>query len=158
MAVRARTPTPVAEVEAGRRRRAAKAPGRQARAEWRIKEVSQTIALTMRQRVFLATHLLKDRVVRNISTSVVKGTGPRGGRVVTGRSVSGEYPHADTKQLLKGIFEDMREVSPGVFEGYVGTPHDYGLILETKMGRLFLVESLNEMTLNIRAILSGPIA
>ena len=157
MAVRTRTPVPNAAVEAGRQRRAAKAGQRIPRIEWRIKEVAETIKMSMRQRVLLATHLLKDRVVRNISTPVLKGIGPRGGRVVTGRSRPGEFPHAETTQLLKTIFEDVQEVAPGAFEGYVGTPLDYGLILETRMNRSFLVRTLYESAADIRAILSGPV-
>jgi len=130
---------------------------RQTRIEWFIKEVSEKVAITMQERVLLATHLLMDRVVRNISTPVVKGIGPRGGRVVTGRSVAGEFPHAETTQLLKTIFEEVREETPGVYEGYVGTPLEYGLILETRMNRSFLVRTLYESANDIRAILSGPI-
>ena len=150
-------PNPNAAVLAARGRRAGAAAQGEARIQWFIREVSNKIAMTMRHRVGIVTHLLKDRVVRNISTPVVKGTGPRGGRVVTGRSVSGEFPHAETTQLLKTIFAEVREVQPGAFEGYVGTPLSYGLILETKMGRSFLVESLRQMSPQIRQILSGPI-
>jgi hypothetical protein len=143
-------------VEAARQRRVGAAQDREVRIEWFIKEVSNKVSMTMKQRVSLVTHYLKDRVVRNISTPVVKGIGPRGGRVVTGRSVAGEYPHAETTQLLKTIFEDVREVQPGVFEGYVGTPLNYGLILETKMDRSFLVRTLREVQGRIKQILSGP--
>lgn len=110
----------------------------------------------MRQRVMLAAHLLKDRIVRNISTPVMKGVGPRGGRVVTGRSAPGEFPHADTIELLKSIFEEVKETSPGCFEGYVGTPLHYGLILETRMNRSFLLRTYEESIGDIRAILTGP--
>lgn len=150
-------PSPNAAVEAGRQRRVGKAAERQVRIEWFIKEVCGKVAMEMRQRVTLATHLLKDRVVRNISTPVLKGIGPRGGRVVTGRSRPGEFPHAETTQLLKTIFEDVKEVAPGAFEGYVGTPLSYGLILETRMNRSFLVRTLYESAADIRAILSGPV-
>lgn len=144
-------------VEAGRQRRVAKAGERQARVEWFIKEVSDKVKISMRKRVTLATQLLKDRVVRNISTPVVKSIGPRGGRVVTGRSKPGEFPRAETTQLMRTIFEEVREVSPGIIDGYIGTPLDYGLILETRMNRSFLVRSLNESLDDIRRILSGPI-
>lgn len=154
---RVKTPLPNAQVEAGRLRRVLKATERQMRIEWFIEEVSTKVKMTMRERVSLAAHLLKDRVVRNISVPVVKGTGPRGGRVVTGRSVAGEFPHAETTTLLKGIFEDVKETSPGVYDGFVGTPHDYGLILETQMNRSFLVRTLWESADDIRALLSGPI-
>jgi len=142
-------------VEAGRQRRVAKA---EARIVWFIENVQKIVMMNMKQRVLYATHLLKDRVVRNISTPVMKGIGPRGGRVVTGRSTAGEFPHAETVQLLKTIFEEVQETSPGVFDGFVGTPLVYGLILETRMNRSFLVRTLYESMDDIRTILSGPIA
>lgn len=154
----ATTPQANVRVEAARERRAGAARDREVRIEWFIKEVSDKVSMTMKQRVSIATHLLKDRVVRNIAVPVVKGTGPRGGRVVTGRSSSGEYPRADTTQLMKTVFEEVREVRPGRHEGYVGTPLDYGLILETRMNRSFLVRSLWESTGDIVRILTGPIA
>jgi len=150
-------PTPVAEVLAARGRRAEAATHTEVRIKWFIEEVSNKIAMTMRQRMDIVTHILKDRVVRNISVPVVKGTGPRGGRVALGRSLPGEYPRADTKQLMRTIFKEVREVVPGAYEGYVGTPLDYGLILETRMGRKFLLASLYESFNDIKRILSGPI-
>lgn len=151
-----RFPSANEAVRAARGRRAGEAAADEVRIRWFIDEVCSKVAMGMRQRVGIAAHMLKDRVVRNISIPVVKGTGPRGGRVVTGRSVAGEYPRADTKQLMKTVFEDVRETSPGVFDGFVGTPLSYGLILETQMNRSFLVRSLYEVAGNIKSILSGP--
>jgi len=152
-----KNPTANSAIGAGRRRRRSKSTGREARVEWRIEEVSTKIEMTMKQRMTLVTQLLKDRVVRNISTPVVKGIGPRGGRVITGRSKPGEYPHAETEQLIRTIFSDVKQWKSGIIDGYVGTPLDYGLILETRMQRSFLVRTLYEMTENIRKILMGPI-
>ena len=146
-------PLPNASVLAGRERRAAK----EVKIEWFIKNVSDKVAMSFQKRMKMATHYLKDKVVRNISISVTKGKGPRGGRVVTGRSVAGEFPHADTKQLLRTIFQEVREISPGVIEGYVGTPQKYGLILETRMDRSFLVRTLNEELGILRSFMTGPI-
>jgi len=146
---------PSGAVEAGRQRRVEKA---EARIEWFIENVQKIVAMDVERKVKYVTHLLKDRVVRNISTPVMKGIGPRGGRVVTGRSTAGEFPHAETTQLLKGIFEEVQETSPGVYDGFVGTPLVYGLILETRMNRSFLVRTLYESMDDIRTILSGPIA
>ncbi len=148
---------PSAAVEAARARRAGRAGAGAVETEWFVKEVSDKVSLTMKQRVGIATELLKSKVVRNISTAVVKGTGPRGGRVVTGRSKPGEYPHAETTQLLKTVFSDVRETSRGVWDGFVGTPLDYGVILETMMHRSFLVRTLNEERSKIQRILTGPI-
>jgi len=150
-------PSPRDAVNAARQRRVGRAAEREVKIKWFIEEVSSKMAMGMRQRVSLATHLLKDRVVRNISTPVLKGVGPRGGRVVTGRSVAGEFPHAETLQLQRTIFEEVQETSPSVYDGFVGTPLSYGLILETKMNRSFLVRTLYEVSGDIRRILSGPI-
>jgi hypothetical protein len=144
-------------VEAARQRRVGAAQAQQVRIQWFIKEVSATVAMTMKQRARLAAQHLKSKVVQNIPRPVTKGTGPRGGRVVTNRSTSGEFPKAETTTLLKDIFDTVIESSPGVWDGIVGTPHSYGLILEIKMNRSFLVRTLREETLAISAILSGPI-
>ena len=148
---------PSSTVQAARDRRVDKAKDRNVRIEWFIKEVSEKIELAMRERMEMATEYLKNKVVLNLSTPVLKGIGPRGGRVVTGRSSSGEYPHMETAQLIKSIFGELVEVSPGVFEGYVGTNLDYGAILETKMDRSFLVRTLGEVLGDLKAILAGPI-
>ena len=150
-------PQPNSRVLAGRERRVGASAARDVRIEWFIENVSNRVAMSFRQRMNMATQYLKDKVVRNISIPVIKSIGPRGGRVVTGRSVAGEYPHADTTQLLKTIFQEVREVSPGVIEGYVGSPLQYGLILETKMDRSFLVRTLNEELGVLRQMLTGPI-
>lgn len=145
------------KVEAGRARRAGAAQAQQVRIEWFIKEVSDKVAISMRNRCRLAAQLLKSKVVQNISTPVVKGVGPRGGRRVTGRSKPGEYPHAETAQLMRGIFDGVIERGRGIYDGFVGTPHHYGVILELKMRRSFLVRTLNEMRGPITRILAGPI-
>lgn len=145
-------------VEEARQRRVAGEAARQVRIDWFIREVSDKISMVLKSRIGLACELLKSQVVRNISTAVVKATSLRTRRiVVVERSKPGEYPRADTTQLMKTIFSDRREVSPGVWEGYVGTTLNYGLILETKMDRSFLVRTLNEQAHRVRAILTGPI-
>lgn len=150
----ARSPSAIVMAARGRR------PAREAariRWEWRIKEVSDSIALTMKQRVGLATAFVMNRVVNNINRPVTKGKGPRGGRVVTDRSVAGEFPKADTEHLRDTIFMDSRKVAGG-WEGYIGTPLNYGLILELRMKRSFLVRTLNEQRGTIQRLLTGPIA
>lgn len=151
-----RIPKPSAAVLAARQRAVVGAKAARFRIEWFIKNVSDKVQLTMKQRVTLAASILRDRVVQNISVPVTKGTGPLGGRVVTNRSKPGEFPRADTTQLMKTIFDDVR-FSSGAWEGYVGTPLDYGLILETKMNRLLLVRTLAETRPVITKILTGPI-
>ena len=124
---------------------------RNVRIEWFIDRTEGRIEVTMRQRVVLAVKFLESRVVQNISRPVTKTTGPRGGRVVTDRSVPGEFPKADTTQLLKTIFSDWRSSGKYV-DGFVGTPLDYGLILETRMDELFVA-----MTASPRQISSSAL-
>jgi len=149
---------PSAAVLAGRQRRAGAAGQSTVRFEWFIKNVGNRIAMTMVQRVRLATEHLKSRVVQNISRPVTKSEGVRSGRVVVSdRSKPGEFPKADTTRLRKDIFGDVRKTSRGITDGMVGTTLDYGLILETKMDRSFLVKTLNQERGNIVRMLTGPI-
>ena len=150
-------PKASAAVEAGRARRVGAAQAQQVRIEWFIREVSDKVSMAMKQRVRLAAQYLKSRVVQNISRPVTKGAGSRGGYRVTGRSKAGEYPKAETTQLLKGIFDGVFESSPGVWDGFCGTPHVYGVILELRMNRSFLVRTLNEEQATVRRLLTGPI-
>ena len=140
----------------GRERRIVRTKDAEVRVDWFIRGMQKNVNLTMKQRVKVAVAFLKDRVVRNISRAVTKGTGPRGGRVVTGRSQPGEFPKADTTQLMKSIFGDVRIVAGNV-DGFVGTPLDYGLILETKLDRSFLQRTLREERQRITSILTRPI-
>ncbi len=148
---------PSDDVLAARARSANKNELSSKRTEWFINEVSDKVVLSIKQRVTVATELVQSKTISNISRPVTKGTGPRGGRVVTNRSQPGEFPKADTTQLLKTIFSTVTETSPGVWDGFVGTPLSYGLILENRMKRSFLKRTLNEQLGNIRRILTGPI-
>lgn len=120
--------------------------------EWYAKRVTDKVNLSMTKRVKIATAILHSEVTKNISRPVTKGTGPRGGRAVKNRSKPGEFPKADTTQLMKTLIQDVKKM-----EGHVGTPLDYGLILETKMNRSFLVRTLNENRAGITRILTKPI-
>jgi hypothetical protein len=114
---------------------------------------------TLKARLMVVGQLLRDRTVINISHPVMKekrivnerdpetGKVTRKVRTVTvdgppSRSRPGEYPHADTTRLMKDIFYEWREEQAAV---RVGTTLDYGLFLETRMNRSFLVRTLNEM-------------
>lgn len=147
---------PSPAVVAARARPAGAQGAADARIEWFIEEVKEKINLTLEQRVRLATEFLRSKVVSNISRPVTKGAGPRGGRVVTGRSLPGEYPRADTTLLMKTIFGEVKTPGPGIVEGYVGTPLDYGLTLEILMDRSFLKRTLNEQLATIRTIITQP--
>jgi hypothetical protein len=156
---KAKIKQPSKAVLAARARRESRKVTAKARVDWYIKEVSDHVELTVEERTRVATSFLKDQVVRNISIPVTKGVGPRGGKVVTDRSKPGEFPRADTTQLMKSIFEDYSQTSKGVYDGFVGTPLDYGLILETseRLDRSFLVRTFNENHEEIKRILTGPI-
>jgi hypothetical protein len=118
--------------------------------------VLNRVNLTMHERVRLATAMLLSAITKNISTAVTIGKGPKGGRVVTGRSRPGEYPHAETVQLMRTLFSDVRENQDGSVDGFVGSPLEYSLILETQMDRSFLVRTLHEEASNLRLILTAP--
>ncbi len=140
-------------------RRTARADKDLVRFQWFLKEVSDKISMTMEQRVRMATAHLLSKVIKNISVPVTKATRISNRRVyVTERSKSGEFPRADTTQLLKTTFSDLKKHGQGLIDGAVGTPLDYGLILETKMNRSFLARTLNEEHDTITRMLTGPIS
>lgn len=118
--------------------------------------MSKRIDLTMRQRVTIAVSYLQDKIVKNISVPVTKAV-IRGRVVVTQRSKPGEFPRADTTQLMKTVFWGVVE-EPGTTMGYVGTPLWYGLELEMRMDRRFLTRTLDEERATIVKILTGPLA
>jgi len=126
-----------------------------ARIEWFDDQVRQGVNMGMRTRVKLAAQLLRDKVVTNISIPVQMTKSRRTGlTVVVGasRSVAGEFPRADTKRLMKDIF--WKDQTRGArIEAIVGTTLDYGLILETRMNRSFLVRTLRQMESRISNIL-----
>jgi len=138
--------------KAGMARRAASHSRQDVQIEWFINEVVAKINMTMTQRVSIATHMVASRVVKNISTAVGRsGTGK-----VVQRSKPGEYPRAETTQLMKTIFTDFGKEGDSPV-GFVGTPLDYGLILETRMNRSFLIRTLRESYGDVSRILTGPI-
>jgi hypothetical protein len=139
-------------------RRVVRADTDLARFQWFIREVSDKVSMTMEQRVRMATAYLLSKVVKNISVPVVKATRVSTRKVyVIERSKPGEFPRADTTQLLKTTFSDVKKLTAAVTEGYVGTTLDYGLILETKMNRKFLTRTLQEEQGTIQRMLTGPI-
>lgn len=152
----ARFKKPSAAVLRARARRAGQAEARNVRMEWFANEVAGKVELTMEQRVRLATAHVMTKVVRNISRPVTVGRGPRGGRVVKNRSKPGQFPKADTTQLMKSIFSGVYNEGKQTI-GYVGTPLDYGLILETRMNRSFLKRTLDEERSRVIKLLTGPI-
>lgn len=139
---------------------------------WRIPEVTNVIAMAMRDRVRVATMHLLNRVTQNISRPVTKTptmriatrtvggvTREKGSQYtkVTDRSVAGEFPKADTTLLLTSLMTDVQETMPGCWDGFVGTPLDYGLMLELRMERQFLTRTLREEAPILASILGGPI-
>lgn len=141
-------------IENAKQRRASTAGVKSKRTQWFIDETVSAVNLMAGQRVKLATEFLKNKVIVNISRPVTK-TVVGGRTIVTNRSKPGEFPKADTTQLMKTIFSDY-ESKEGSHVGYVGTPLDYGLILELHMQRPFLLRTFNEEYENIMKILNGP--
>lgn len=164
---------PSAAVLEGRARRLARAGENAARTEWFITEVCDKIATTLKKRVKIATELVKSKTTLNISRPVTKTywtrkvqyvndqgktkTRTEHGVEVSDRSKPGEFPKADTVQLLRTLFSDVIEINPGCWAGYIGTPLDYGIILELELDRSFLVRTLNEERPKVIRILTGPI-
>jgi hypothetical protein len=122
-------------------------------------KVLTNVQKTMLARLMVVGQILRDRTVINISHPVIKikvvsrRKDPDTGKVETStftktvdgppsRSKPGEFPHADTTRLMKDIFYERIE---GQIAVRVGTTLDYGLILETRMDRSFLVRTLNEI-------------
>ena len=146
----------IAAIEAARSRRVSSAAERNAKTEWFINEVSQAVRMPLRARVRLATELVKNRIIRNISRPVTKTVVGRK-VVVSNRSKPGEFPKADMTQLLKTVFSAYAEEAEGSYTGYVGTPISYGVILELRMARSFMVRTLRESYSDVLRILTGPI-
>ncbi len=142
---------PSAAVVAAQARRAARG---NVSVKWFDKEVIGKVNLTNRQRMRVATEFLKSTVVKNISKPVGKTGSPVR---ITERSKPGEFPRADTTQLMKTIFGEVVTVGKNVHDGIIGTPLDYGLILETRRDRSFLKRTLDENRTTVTKILTKPI-
>jgi len=139
-----------------RRNRARKASG--VRFEWFIEQVAQKVRISLRRRVAIAGQFLQSKVVQNISIPVRKSI--LGGHTVTTvRSKKGEFPRADTTLLKNTIFNVVRTSGKDIVDAYIGTPLEYGLMLEVsrKMDRSFLLRTLNEERSNLVRIIDGPI-
>lgn len=150
---------PSAAVLAARGRRGGALLRTQARLEFYIDNVLKRVNVPLGTRVKLATEVLRRTVVQNISRPVtktpVKGKDGTSRTRITDRSLPGEFPKADTTLLMKTIFGETRQEGEGVFDGYVGTPVDYGLRLELHMDRSFLLRTFNETLPTIRRIIVG---
>lgn len=123
--------------------------------EWFINDVQKRTDLTVHQRVLIAMEYLRDKVVKNISIPVTKEV-VNGITRVTERSKPGEFPRADTTLLRKTIVSDVVKTDKG-FNGYIITPIDYGVILETKLDRSFLRRTLVEEIPVLERILGAQI-
>jgi len=131
------------------------------RLDWFGAEVAGDVTRTMASRIKLASQLVRDKTVANISRPVTKiktgGGRGEGGRfkasrtAVTDRSVPGEFPRADTTRLMKDAFFEVTTTPTGT-TGVIGTTLDYGLILETRRNRSFLRRTLSE-TRNVITIM-----
>lgn len=122
------------------------------RLEWHGDEIVGAMLQGMRKRVRLAGAFLRDEVVKNISKPVTKIR--RNGRTVvvgSSRSRPGQYPRADTTALMKSITWTTTDRGLTVI---VSTNLHYGLILEVKMNRSFLMRTMNEKMPVLRRILT----
>src|SRR5690606_34039100 len=105
-----------------------------ARIIWYGKELETKLNVSAQRRLTLATQLLRDRVVINLSRPVRRIKGARGRTRVdpASRSKPGAFPRAETTRLMKDIFARVDPLPAGGYSGRVGTTLDYGLILETR--------------------------
>ena len=120
-----------------------------AQTQWFIKEVTDHVNITMRQRMGIVTGFLKNKTILNIKKPVTRVAGT----VI--RSKPGEFPRADTTQLMRTLISEVKTVSPGIADGFVGSPMSYSLILEQKLDRRFLSRTLFEELQNVKKILVG---
>jgi hypothetical protein len=146
----------LAAIEDARQRRSPAGASRDVRIEWMIEKLEKGLEVPMRDRVRIACEHVRSTIVRNISIPVTKVV-VNGKTRVTERSQPGEFPRADTTQLMKNIFTDLVERGRGSVSGYVGMPLDYGLFLETKMDRSFLARTLYEELDTVQRILGEPV-
>lgn len=153
---------PSAAVMAARGRRAERAAKTAIRTEWFINNVLAKANVSFAQRVTIATEYLRSKVTVNISKPVTKSQVKmiRNGKTVTRtrvteRSKPGEFPRADTTLLMKSLLTDVSEPIPRVHVGKIGTPLDYGVILELFRDRSFLLRTLNEERGVVMKILRG---
>lgn len=145
----------VQAIERGRERRALASIRCQFRMQTFIDKVVNGLDLALEKRVRIATEYFKSRVIVNISRAVTKVAGARGRIVVTERSKKGEYPRADTTQLMKSVFSVTGRDHQGRPTGGVGTPLDYGAVLELspELDRRWLTRTLDEERETIGKIL-----
>ena len=124
----------------------------QTRLEWYGERLRNNLNIGLEARMKIASQLLRDKVVMNISVPVVKEI-RNGKTVVTERSAPGEFPRADTTRLMKDIFYDVKTRGDQLV-GIVGTTLDYGLYLETspRLNRAFLVPTLDEIQPQLRNV------
>jgi len=106
------------------------------RIQWFDQQVMNGIRISMSGRLDMTAQLLRDKMVANVSLSVIKNDA---GTVIQ-RSVRGKFPRAETTHLMKTLFWDRR----GQLTRIVGTPLDYGLYLEVSLDRSFLRRTLQE--------------
>lgn len=146
------------QLEKARLRRTEAAVQAQVRFQSFTSGMMRSLNLSFKERMTVATAYLHSRVLQNISRPVTKTvvkrsvkdkeTGKRRTRsrtIVTNRSKAGEFPKADTTQLMKTLIQDVQQIGNETY-GWIGTPLDYGAILETneRLDRSFLVRTLRE--------------
>lgn len=121
---------------------------------WNHQSLLAEIEMGINKRMMLAGEHLANAHKKNLSKPVRKLTKTRRRTTSRGaagstytyadpasRSRPGEYPRADSTNLMKNIFWDVVEM-PGLQQLKVGTPTKYGAELELNAGRLGLRATL----------------
>jgi hypothetical protein len=116
------------------------------RTQWFTEEVKTTVAGTLRKRGDTAADHLKKKIVRNLSQS--------GGIKGLTRSLPGQFPREQTSALKNSITVETSSTG-SVTELSVGTPLFYGVVLETRRNRSFLLRTFNEEVASLRRTIGG---
>jgi hypothetical protein len=153
--IRQNFPGNLARLEVSRRARVTGIRGQGISIQWFDKQVVNKVSLTMQRRMAIVVRLLRNKTILNISRPVTKEVVDQK-VVVSNRSKPGEYPKADTTALMSTLITGTRMVRKNVWEGFVGTPLDYGLFLETSMNRRFLSRTLFASLREITTVLTAP--
>lgn len=123
--------------------------------KWFTNQIISKIRIEMGKRGEIAARWLKNKIIMNIAKPVGTITGKSGKLVVTQRSLPGEYPRAETTQLMQSIFYEKSEDATEI--GYfIGSTADYAMILELHLNRSFLMRTIKEQMPKVTRIMTGP--
>ena len=117
---------------------------------WHGERLKKAVRKDAERKLDLMAEVVKDQVVRNISTSFF----------ASGPSAPGEFPHA-RQGARGGLLSSIFWRAPSKLSRIVGTTKLYGFFLEVGTSRMaarpFLRRTLNEMKGRLRRIFKRPL-